>query len=102
MKAKVIKTGVIVTLVDKRGDYYIDSYNIPYQEHELEFGVKDDNATTDPMLAMAKVITGNTKQYLLAPALQLATEVFKQRPSIEADNLARYVATVIGTINKIL
>lgn len=39
MKAKVIKTGEVVTLTDKKGDYYLDSDNNPYKEEELEFGV---------------------------------------------------------------
>lgn len=37
MKAKVIKTGEVVTLTDKQGDYYLDENNNPYKEDELEF-----------------------------------------------------------------
>lgn len=102
MKAKVRKTGEIVTLVDKREDYYIDNLNSPYKEEELEFGVIDNDIPTDPMLAMAKIMSGNSKQFLLSPALQLATEVLKVRPSIEAEDLANYVATVIDRVNNVL
>lgn len=39
MRARVKKTGEIVELCDKRGDYYITVDSTPYKECELEFGV---------------------------------------------------------------
>lgn len=103
MKAKVIKTGEVVTLTDKQGAYYLDSNNNPYKEDELEFGVIDDTTTpTDPMVALAKVLQGNQQQLLMAPALTLATEVIKAKPNMTAVGVAEYVATVITELKKAL
>ena len=103
MKAKVIKTGEIVTLTDKKGDYYLDSDNNPYKEDELEFGVIDDTITpTDPMGAMMKMLTGSQQQLLMSPALTFATEVVKAKPNLTAEGVAVYVARVITKLRQVL
>lgn len=105
MKAKVIKTGEVVTLIDKQGDYYLDENNNPYKEDELKFGVIDDTITptsTDPMVALAKVLQGNHQQMLMVPALAFATEVVKAKPNMTAVGIAEYVATVITKLRQVL
>ena len=103
MKAKVIKTGEVVTLTDKQGDYYLDSNNNPYREDELEFGVIDDTITpTDPMVSLVKMVQGSQQQLMMAPALTLATEVIKAKPSMTAACVAEYVATVITKLRQVL
>ena len=107
MKAKVIKTGEVVTLVDKKGDYYLDSDNNPYKEDELKFGVIDDTiddpiTPTDPMGAMMKMLTGSQQQLLMSPALTFATEVIKAKPNMTAVGVAEYVATVITKLRQVL
>jgi hypothetical protein len=105
MKAKLIKTGEVVTLADKQGDYYLDENNNPYKEDELEFGVIDDTITptsTDPKVALAKVLQGNHQQMLMAPALTFATEVVKAKPNLTAKGVAEFVETVITELKKAL
>ena len=105
MKAKVIKTGEVVALTDKQGDYYLDNNNNPYKEDELEFGVIDDTITptsTDPMVALVKILQGNQQQLLMVPALTFATEVVKAKPNMTAAGVAEYVATVITELRQVL
>lgn len=103
MKAKVIKTGEIVTLYNKSGEYYLDENNNPYKEDELEFGVIDDTTTpTDPMASLVKMLQGNRQQLLMVPALTFATEVVKAKPNMTAVGVAEYVATVITELKKAL
>lgn len=103
MKAKVIKTGEIVTLTDKQGVYYLDSNNNPYKEDELEFGVIDGTITpTDPMASLVKMVQGNRQQLLMVPALTFATEVVKAKPGMTAVGVAEYVATVITKLRQVL
>lgn len=103
MKAKVIKTGEIVTLYNKSGEYYLDENNNPYKEDELEFGVIDDTITpTDPMASLVKMMQGNRQQLLMVPALTFATEVVKAKPNMTAVGVAEYVATVITELKKVL
>lgn len=103
MKAKVIKTGEIVTLYNKSGEYYLDENNNPYKENELEFGVIDDTITsTDPMASLVKMLQGNRQQLLMVPALTFATEVVKVKPNMTAVGVAEYVATVITELKKVL
>lgn len=103
MKAKVIKTGEVVSLTDKQGDYYLDSDNNPYKEDELEFGVIDDTITpTDPMASLVKMLQGNRQQLLMVPALTFATEVVKAKPNMTAVGVAEYVATVITRLRQVL
>lgn len=103
MKAKVIKTGEIVTLYNKSGEYYLDENNNPYKEDELEFGVIDDTITpADPMDAMMKMLTGSQQQLLMSPALTFATEVVKAKPNMTAVGVAEYVATVITKLRQVL
>ena len=103
MKAKVIKTGEIVTLYNKSGEYYLDENNNPYKEDELEFGVIDDTITpTDPMASLVKMLQGNRQQLLMVPALTFATEVVKAKPNMTAVGVAEYVATVITKLRQVL
>lgn len=103
MKAKVIKTGEVVTLTDKQGAYYLDSNDNPYKEDELEFGVIDDTTTpTDPMVSLVKMVQGSQQQLMMAPALTLATEVIKAKPNMTAVGVAEYVATVITKLRQML
>lgn len=103
MKAKVIKTGEIVTLYNKSGEYYLDENNNPYKEDELEFGVIDDTITpTDPMASLVKMLQGNRQQLLMVPALTFATEVVKAKPNMTALGVSEYVATVITELKKVL
>ena len=103
MKAKVIKTGEIVTLYNKSGEYYLDENNNPYKEDELEFGVIDDTIIpTDPMASLVKMLQGNRQQLLMVPALTFATEVVKAKPNMTAVGVAEYVATVITELKKVL
>lgn len=37
MKARVIKTGEIIEIITKTGNYFIDSNSSPFKEEELEF-----------------------------------------------------------------
>lgn len=103
MKAKVIKTGEIVTLYNKSGEYYSDENNNPYKEDELEFGVIDDTITsTDPMASLVKMLQGNRQQLLIVPALTFATEVVKAKPNLTAKGVAEFVETVITELKKAL
>lgn len=103
MKAKVIKTGEVVILTDKQGDYYLDSNNNPYREDELEFGVIDDTITpTDPMVSLVKMVQGNQQQLLMVPALTFASEVIKAKPNSTAAGVAQYVAIVITKLRQVL
>lgn len=103
MKAKVIKTGEVVTLYNKSGEYYLDENNNPYKEDELEFGVIDDTITpTDPMASLMKMLQGNRQQLLMVPALTFATEVVKAKPNMTAVGVAEYVTTVITELKKAL
>ena len=103
MKAKVIKTGEIVTLTDKQGDYYLDSDNNPYKEDELGFGIIDDTITpTDPVVPLVKMLQHNQQQLLMVPALTFATEVVKAKPNMTAVGVAEYVATVITKLGQVL
>lgn len=103
MKAKVIKTGEVVTLTDKQGVYYLDSNNNPYKEDELEFGVIDDTITpTDPVVPLVKMLQHNQQQLLMVPALTFATEVVKAKPNMTAVGVAEYVATVITKLRQVL
>lgn len=102
MKAKVIKTGEIVTLTDKQGVYYLDSNNNPYKEDELEFGVIDTTMPTDPMASLVKMLQHNQQQLLMVPALTFATEVIKAKPNMTAVGVAEYVETVITKLRQAL
>lgn len=105
MKAKVIKTGEVVDLTDKQGDYYLDNNNNPYKEDELVFGVIDDTITptsTDPMVALAKMLQRNQQQLLMVPALTFATEVIKAKPNLTAKGVAEFVEIVITELKKAL
>ena len=103
MKAKVIKTGEVVTLYNKSGEYYLDENNNPYKEDELKFGVIDDTITpADPMVSLVKMVQGSQQQLLMVPALTFATEVVKAKPNMTAVGVAEYVATVITELRKVL
>lgn len=103
MKAKVIKTGEVVTLYNKQGDYYLDSDNNPYKEDELEFGVIDDTITpTNPVVPLVKMLQHNQQQLLMVSALTFATEVVKAKPNMTAVGVAEYVATVITKLRQVL
>ena len=103
MKARVIKTGEVVTLYNKSGEYYLDENNNPYKEDELEFGVIDDTITpTDPMVSIVKMVQGSQQQFMMAPALTLATELIKAKPNMTAVGVAEYVATVITKLKQVL
>lgn len=103
MKAKVIKTGEIVTLADKQGVYYLDENNNPYKEDELEFGIIDDTLTpTDPVVPLVKMLQHNQQQLLMVPALTFATEVVKAKPNMTAVGVAEYVETVITKLRQVL
>lgn len=108
MKAKVIKTGEVVTLTDKQGDYYLDSNNNPYREDELKFGIIDDTiiddtiTPTDPMASLVKMVQGSQQQLLMVPALTFASEVIKAKPNLTAAGVAQYVAIVISKLRKVL
>ena len=105
MKAKVIKTGEVVTLYNKSGEYYLDENNNPYKEDELEFGVIDDTTTptsTDPMASLVKMLQGNHQQMLMIPALTFASEVIKAKPNLTAAGVAQYVAIVITKLRQVL
>ena len=105
MKAKVIKTGEVVSLIDKLGDYYLDNNNNPYKEDELEFGVIDDTITptsTDPMASLVNMVQRNQQQLLMAPALTFASEVIKAKPNSTAAGVAQYVAIVITKLRQVL
>ena len=102
MKAKVIKTGEVVTLTDKQGVYYLDENNNPYREDELEFGVIDTTMPTDPMVSLVKMVQGSQQQLMMAPALTLATEVIKAKPNMTAACVAEYVSTVITKLRQVL
>lgn len=45
MNALVLKTNAIVNIVKKDGNHYIDSNFNPYTKDELEFFIKQNNAT---------------------------------------------------------
>lgn len=105
MKAKVIKTGEVVDLYNKSGEYYLDENNNPYKEDELEFGVIDDTITptsTDPMVALVKMLQGNRQQLLMVPALTFATEVIKAKPNLTAKGVAEFVEKVITELRQVL
>lgn len=105
MKAKVIKTGEVVDLYNKSGEYYLDENSNPYKEDELEFGIIDDTLTptsTDPMVSLVKMLQGNQQQLLMVPALTFATEVVKAKPNMTAAGVAEYVATVITELRQVL
>lgn len=104
MRAELRKTGEVVTLIDKRGDYFIDSNGSPYKEAELRFGVLDTDikAPTDPMATLARMLQGNHQQMLMMPALTFATEVIKAKPNLTAKGVAEYVETVITELRKVL
>ncbi len=103
MKARVIKTGEVVTLYNKSGEYYLDENNNPYKEDELEFGVLDDTITpADPVMPLVKMLQHNQQQLLMVPALTFATEVVKAKPNMTAVGVAEYVATVITKLRQVL
>ncbi len=102
MKARVIKTGVVVNIIDKNGDYYIDNNDNPYKECELEFGIKDEiPAPTDPLIEAMRVMSNN-KQLMMQPALTFAAEVIKAKPHMCSGDLCEYVTEVITAIKKTL
>lgn len=102
MKARVIKTGEVVNIIDKNGDYYIDTSNNPYKECELEFGIKDEiPAPTDPLMAAMRALSNN-KQLMMQPALTFAAEVIKAKPHMCSGDLCEYVTEVITAIKKAL
>ena len=102
MKARVIKTGEVVTLYNKSGEYYLDENNNPYKEDELEFGVIDTTMPTDPMASLVNMVQRNQQQLLMVPALTFATEVVKAKPNMTAVGVAEYVATVITKLRQVL
>ncbi len=102
MKARVIKTGVVVNIIDKNGDYYIDNNDNPYKECELEFGIKDEiPAPTDPLIEAMRAMSNN-KQLMMQPALTFAAEVIKAKPHMCSGDLCEYVTEVITAIKKTL
>lgn len=103
MKAKVIKTGEVVDLYNKSGEYYLDENSNPYKEDELEFGVIDDTITpTDPVVPLVKMLQHNQQQLLMVPALTFATEVVKAKPNLTAKGVAEFVETVITELRQVL
>lgn len=98
MKATVRKTGSIVELKTKRGEYYIDTLSNPYKEEELDFDVPESAKSELPELSelMQYMTLGNTQF-----AVQIAVQYMENHPTAIAEEVCEFTEYVITKIKKL-
>ena len=100
MKAEVKKSGKIVVLVTKRGEYYIDSDSNPYKEDELNFDVIDneiENADYHPLPDFGQLFGFGNIQH----GVQIAVQYMKDHPSAMPYEVGQYVGELMQILKKI-
>lgn len=98
MKARVIKTGAVVNLVTKRGEYFIDESSNPYKEEELDFNVPAD-ARPDfaPLPDFTKLFGMGVSEH----GVRIAVQYMQNQPNASADKVCEFVKQVMETIRKL-
>lgn len=99
MKAEVISSGMIVELVTKRGEYYIDTNSNPYREDELNFDVLISDIKPDfpPMPDFGRLLGFGNIQH----GVQIAVQYIKDHPTAEPDEVGHYVERLMKILQKI-
>ena len=96
MNARVIKTGAIVNLVTKRGEYFLDDNSNPYKEEELDFDVIVNDLKPDfaPLPDFTRLFGMGISQQ----GVQIAIQYMQNQPNASAEKVCEFVKHVMETI----
>ena len=96
MKARVIKTGAVVNLVTKRGEYFIDERSNPYKEDELDFNVPAD---ARPDFVQRPDFSRLFGMGVSEHGVRIAVQYMQNQPNASADKVCEFVRQVMETIS---